>query len=194
MPMTARDLFETGRLTLQNPRQAARVVMGWPFSLVELWSVLALTAIVSALVGEFLMAQSPDSVDPVLTLMMSSPFAFALIQFVGLAILVTLTYGAGRQFGGTGSFAGALALIGWLQTILVVLQLAQIVALVLLPPLALMISLFSVVLFVWLLTSFTAELHGFTSLVKTFFGMLAAFFGMSVLLALFLVLVMGLGA
>lgn len=194
MSMTAQDLALTARLTLQNPRQAARVVMAWPFTPGELWSVLALTAVVSALVGQVLMAQSPDNGDPMLALMMASPMGFALIQFLGLGILVTLIYGIGRQFGGTGSFVGALALIGWMQVILMVLQLAQIVALVLLPPLALLISLFSVVLFVWLLTSFTAELHGFTSLIRTFSGMVASFIGLSVLLALFLVLVMGLEA
>jgi len=194
MPMTAQDLLQTGRLTLQDPRRAARVVMSWPFSVVELWGVLGLAAIISALVSEALVMQAPEGVDPVLAIMMGSPIAFAAIQFGGLALLVTLTYGVGRQFGGKGSFVGALALMGWLQTILVVLQVAQIVALTLLPPLAVIISLMSLVLFVWLMTSFTAELHGFTSLVKTFFGMVAAFFGMSVLLALFLVLVMGLGA
>jgi hypothetical protein len=192
MPMSARDLVQTGQLTLRNPREAARVVMGWPLSLGELWSVLALTAVISALVAQFVVAQSPQDVDPVLGLMLSSPLSFALIQFIGLGILVLLTYGVGRQFGGTGSFAGTLALIGWLQVILMVLQLAQVAALVLLPPLALMISLFSVVLFAWLLTSFTAELHGFTSLIRTFSGMVASFIGLSVLLALFLVLVLGL--
>ncbi len=194
MPMSARDLVQTGQLTLRNPREAARVVMGWPLSLGELWSVLALTAVISALVAQFVVAQSPQDVDPVLGLMLSSPLSFALIQFIGLGILVLLTYVLGRQFGGKGSFAGTLALIGWLQVILMVLQLAQVAALVLLPPLALMISLFSVVLFAWLLTSFTAELHGFTSLIRTFSGMVASFIGLSVLLALFLVLVLGLEA
>ena len=194
MSMTAQDLVQTARLSLKDPRRAARVVMAWPFTLGELWSVLALTAVVSALVGQFLMALSPQDVDQVLAIMMASPLGFALIQFTGLAILVALIFGVGRQFGGIGSFAGALALIGWLQTILMVLQLAQVVALFLLPPLALLISLFSVVLFVWLLTAFTAELHGFTSLIRTFSGMMASFIGLSVLLALFLVLVLGLEA
>ena len=194
MPMTARDLIQAGRLTLKDPRQGARVVLGWPFSVGELWLVLGLTAIVSALLAEFLVAQTPEGVDPVLTAMMASPVWFAAIQFFGLAVLTAMVFGIGRQFGGTGGFAGALALIGWLQSILIVLQVAQIAALLVMPPLALIISLVSLVLFLWLLTSFTAELHGFRSLGRTFVGMIGAFLGVTVILSVILVLVFGVGA
>ena len=193
MPMTVRDLVQTGRLTVQRPREGARMVMNWPFSVGELWFVLALTAIVSALLAELLVNQTPDGVDPVLAAMMSSPIWFAAIQFGGLAFLTLLILWVGRMFGGQGSFAGALALIGWLQTILAVLQVAQIVALFLLPPLALVISLVSLVLFFWLLTSFIAELHGFVSLGRTFAGMVGAFFALTLGLSLLLVLVLGMG-
>ena len=194
MPMTARDLIQTGRLTLKDPRQGARVVLGWPFSVGELWLVLVLTAIVSALLAEFLVAQTPEGVDPVLTAMMASPVWFAAIQFFGLAVLTAMVFGIGRQFGGTGGFAGALALIGWLQSILIVLQVAQIAALLVMPPLALIISLISLVLFLWLLTSFTAELHGFRSLGRTFVGLIGVFLGVTVILSVILVLVFGVGA
>jgi hypothetical protein len=194
MPMSFRDLVQTGRLTLQKPREGARMVMNWPLAVGELWLVLALTAVVSALLAELLVTQTPEGVDPVLAMMMSSPIWFAAIQFGGLAILTTLIFWIGRKFGGRGSFAGALALIGWLQSILVVVQVAQIVALFVLPPFALVISLISLVLFLWLLTSFIAELHGFKSLGWTFAGMIGAFFGMTVTLSVILVLVLGLGA
>ena len=194
MTMRLRDLIQTGRLTLKDPRQGARVVLGWPFSVGELWLVLVLTAIVSALLAEFVVAQTPEGADPVLLAMMASPVWFAAIQFAGLAVLTALVFGIGRQFGGTGGFAGALALIGWLQSILIVLQVAQIAALLVMPPLALIISLVSLVLFLWLLTSFTAELHGFRSLGRTFVGMIGAFLGVTVILSVILVLVFGVGA
>ena len=194
MPMSALDLIQAGRLTLKDPRQGARVVLGWPFSVGELWLVLVLTAIVSALLAEFLVAQTPEGVDPVLTAMMASPVWFAAIQFFGLAVLTAMVFGIGRQFGGTGGFAGALALIGWLQSILIVLQVAQIAALLVMPPLALIISLISLVLFLWLLTSFTAELHGFRSLGRTFVGLIGVFLGVTVILSVILVLVFGVGA
>jgi uncharacterized membrane protein len=60
--------------------------------------------------------------------------------------------------------------------------------------LALVISLVSLVLFFWLLTSFIAELHGFASLGWTFAGMIGAFFGMTLALSVILVLLFGLGA
>lgn len=193
MPMTVRDLVETARLTLQKPREGARMVMNWPLAVGELWLVLGLVAIVSAILAELFVTQTPEGVDPVLTMMMASPIWFAAIQFGGLAILTMLIFGVGRVFGGRGSFVGALALMGWLQLILVGLQVAQIVALFLLPPVALVISLISLVLFLWLLTSFVAELHGFTSLGWTFAGMVGAFFGMTVALSIVLVLFLGMG-
>lgn len=194
MPMTMGDLVQTGRLTLQKPREAARMVLNWPFSVGELWLVLALTSVVSALLAELLVMTASDGVDPVMAMMMASPIRFAAIQLGGLAMLTGFIFGIGRMFGGRGSFAGALALVGWLQTILVVLQIAQVVALFIVPPLALVISLVSLVLFFWLLTSFIAELHGFASLGWTFAGMIGAFFGMTLALSVILVLLFGLGA
>jgi hypothetical protein len=191
MPMTAQDLIQTGRLTLKNPRGGARMVMNWPLSMGELWLVLGLMAVLSSLLAEFLVAQASEGIDPLTAAMMASPLGYAAFQFAGLAVLTALIHAIGRRFGGTGSFAQALAVMGWLQAILIVLQVAQILAFILVPPLAAIISLISLVLFLWLLTSFTAELHGFVSLGKTFLGIIASFLGMSFILSLFLVLVLG---
>ncbi len=187
------DLVQTARLTLQDPRRAARVVIGWPFSRSDLWLVLALMAVMAALLAEGFLRLTPSSGDPLLDAVRASPLWFALMQFLGLVLIVTLIFAVGRMAGGRGGFDQTMALVGWLQVILLALQVAQIVAAVLLPPLALLIGVGSLVITLWLLTSFTAELHGFTSSIRVFLAIVATGFAFVILLALVLVLVFGVG-
>ena len=135
MAMTKDDLVRTARLTLTDPRQGARVVMGWPLTVAELWAVLALMAVLSALLAEVLVGTAPEGVDPAMAALLASPVRFAALQFAGLGLLTGLLFALGRPFGGTGRFREALALVGWLQTILLALQIVQIVAILVLAPL-----------------------------------------------------------
>ena len=193
MAMTKDDLVQTARLTLTDPRQGARVVMGWPLTLAELWAVLALMAVLSALLAEVLVGTTPEGVDPAMAALLASPVRFAALQFVGLGLLTGLLFALGRPFGGTGRFREALALVGWLQTILLALQIAQIVAILVLPFLALLIVVASVVATLWLLTNFTAELHGFRSLFLTLIGIIAAFMALIVAMSIALIVFFGVG-
>jgi len=63
-------------------------------------------------------------------------------------------------------------LVSWLQFVLICLQVVQIVAMVLLPPLAFLIGVAGIILFFWLLTAFVAELHGFSSTIGVFVSIL----------------------
>ena len=137
---------------------------------------------------------APESADPAMTMILANPVVFAAMQFGGLAVMSGLIFAVGRQFGGIGSFAGVLAIVGWIQVILFTLQLAQVVALILLPPLAVLIGLASLALSLWLLPCFIAELHGFRSAFLTFIGMVAAMFALLVLLSLILIFGFGVGS
>ena len=193
MAMTSRDILLILRLTLRQPRHAARVVIGWPLSMGERWGILALLALGSTLSAEVFVALAPEAADPAMTLVLANPVIFAALQFGGLVLMAGLIFGIGRQFGGSGSFVGGLAILGWMQAILLGLQLAQIVALVILPPLAVVIGLASLGLSLWLMPSFIAELHGFRSAFKTFLGMIGASVGLVVALSVVLVVVFGVG-
>lgn len=194
MALAGAAIINTLRLTLRSPRQAARVVMGWPLALGERWTILALMAVASTLSATVFVTLAPESADPAMTMILANPVIFAAMQFGGLAVMAGLIFAVGRQFGGIGSFAEGLAIVGWIQVILFTLQLAQIVALILLPPLAVLIGLASLALTLWLLPSFIAELHGFRSAILTFLGMVAAMFALVVVLSLILIFVFGLGA
>ena len=193
MAMTLQDITSTLRLTLRQPRQAARVVIGWPLSPGERWTVLALMAVASTLSAEVFVALTPEGVDPTMAMLLGNPVAFAAMQFGGLALMAGLIFAVGRRFGGTGGFADGLAILGWLQVILVALQLAQIIAMAVLPQLAVVIGLASLMLTLWLMPNFIAELHGFRSAFKTFLGMMGSMVGLVLALSFVLVFVFGVG-
>lgn len=194
MALASAEILDTLRLTLRSPRQAARVVMGWPLALGERWAILAVMAVASTLSATVFVTLAPESADPAMTMILANPVVFAAIQFGGLAVMSGLIFAVGRQFGGIGSFAEVLAIVGWIQVILFTLQLAQVVALILLPPLAVLIGLASLALTLWLLPCFIAELHGFRSAFLTFIGMVAAMFALVVLLSLILIFGFGVGS
>ena len=191
--MAGPDLIATFGLTLRQPRQAARRVIGWPLASGERWAILALMAVGSTLSAEVFVALAPDSCDPSMALILGIPFAFAALQLAGLAVMTGLIVTLGRQFGGTGSFHGGLAIMGWMQAILLVLQMAQVLALVLVPSLAVVIGLGSLVLTLWLMPNFIAELHGFRSAFLTLLGMIATLFALVLILSLVLIFAFGLG-
>ena len=193
MAMTLQDITSTLRLTLRQPRQAARVVIGWPLSSGERWTVLALMAVASTLSAEVFVALAPEGADPAMAMLLGNPVAFAAMQFGGLALMAGLIFAVGRRFGGTGGFADGLAILGWLQVILVALQLAQIIAMAVLPQLAVVIGLASLMLTLWLMPNFIAELHGFRSAFKTFLGMMGSMVGLVLALSFVLVFVFGVG-
>lgn len=194
MALASADIISTLRLTLRSPRQAARVVMGWPLALGERWAILAVMAVASTLSATVFVTLAPESADPAMTMILADPIIFAAMQFGGLALMAGLIFVIGRRFGGIGSFAEVLAIVGWIQVILFTLQLAQVVALILLPPLAVLIGLASLALSLWLLPCFIAELHGFRSAFLTFIGMVAAMFALVVLLSLILIFGFGVGS
>jgi cysteine desulfurase/selenocysteine lyase len=93
----------------------------------------------------------------------------------------------GVFFGGTGSFEESALLVIWLQFILICVQVIQIATLFVLPPLAGLITIIAIALYLWLLVNFIAVLHGFTSLgmvfVTTLLSAFALLFVFSLILA-----------
>ena len=104
--------------------------------------------------------------------------------------LITAVFG-GRP-GMISGATGALAVVTWLQVVLVCVQLVQTVALLLMPPLGLLIGWAALLLFLWMLTNFVAELHGFKSLGLVFVMILASSLGIVFVFSLVLT-ILGLG-
>lgn len=169
--MTRFDPILALRLSLADPRNGARAVLGLNLQPGERLGLLALVAILNVLAVELFVRLTPDTPDPFIAAFIDRPAAFAGMQLGGMLLMAGLIHGVGRLFGGQGRMVKALDIVIWLQAILLVLQVGQILAMVLLPPLALVFGLASVGVLLWMLPQFVAELHGFRSAFVTFLGM-----------------------
>lgn len=188
MDVSVSAILALVRYSVQTPRAAARAILNIGAPDVARWCLLAFVATASALCTHLLFTLMPPADTPFMANAMSSPVRTAVIQGVALLITVLGVHYVGRWRGGKGSFRDALLLIGWLQFILLVLQVVQIAAFLLLPVLAEGIGLIGIVLSLYLLSQFTAELHGFQSALRVFFAVLGtvfvAAFGISLLIAM----------
>ena len=179
------------QLTLQEPRQAARVLLAEDVPIRARTVGLLLVAVLSSLLASLQIGPDLTGLDPLSRFMLASPLRAAVFQWLFLALTVVLTYRVGRVFGGHGSLPDALLVVAWLQVPMLALQVVQIAATLVAPPLAGIIGLGGFALFLWLMTAFVAELHGFRSRGKVFLGLVLTAHGTGFILGTVIVLILG---
>ena len=180
MELNAATVGALVRQSLTRPREAAERLMALSVPDDARWLGFVIVVVLSVLLGQLSVI-----------LMGEGAFAggllfMAMFQTSLLLGMVVAVQGVGRALGGTGGFPDTLLLMAWLQFVMLVLQIVQIASLVLVPPLFSLITIASLVLFMWMLTNFIMALHGFTSGLKVFVGIIFTVFAMAVLLAILL--------
>ena len=173
--MTLDMLLKTLVSSLKRPKEGISAVFKWQLSLQDSALALTLTAVVSAVLISLLIGPLPPEVDPVTAAMLGSPFYLAIVQLAGLAMIAVCLHLLGRMFGGKGTLPQAVVMMAWLEVILILISTVQSAALILVPPVGVLLVPVGMVLSLWLITSFVAELHGFVSLAMTLLGVIAAF-------------------
>ncbi len=161
------------RLTLVDPRAAAHALIALNLPSSVGWMALLLMTVLSSTLGFSGFLIAPVDMDPAMQTLFGSPLRTALLQGLALASTAVLAFWVGQRFGGVGRLAQALVLVSWAQLPPLLLQLAQIIALVLAPTAAPLIGLAGFALYTVILSLFIAELHGFRSGPLVFLGMLA---------------------
>ena len=167
-----RDLV---RETLQSPRTAARRLIDLRLPPEIVWSAFGAVVAASAVLGWLSIVAIPVGIRGVVDGPQITPLTIAMAQAGSLLLLAGLSTAGGRVFGGRGRFLEAVTLAAWLEFMLVLLQLLQLLAMVLFPFFSMLIGFLGMALFLWLLTNFVAELHGFSSLPMVFFGIIGGF-------------------
>ncbi len=114
------------------------------------------------------------------------------LQVLSFVVMTVATYFVGRLFGGTGTFQQTVLVICWLDIVLAICQIIQLLfvtGLSAMPFLgglgALLVSLATAIplfLFFWLYANFVTVLHGFQSAAKVLGVMLLGMFAMSIFL------------
>ena len=182
-------LLRMARDTVANPREGAETVLALGLPHRALWLSFALVIVLSMLLGDilYLVADIPQG-GPLTGPMGASPLVMGALQAGFLYLMAHAITMIGRMFGGTGRFEEALTLIVWLQFIFLCVQVVQLIALIALPPVAGLITILALGLFLWLLVNFIAALHGFTSLglvfVMTILSAFALLFGLSLVMTM----------
>lgn len=193
LPTPSLRLFPMLRLgfaTVHAPRPALRALMELNLPLAVLWPALGLISVLSVLATAGASYLSPSEMqDEVLAgVFRNNPFAFAALELGMLSLGATAIFNIGRHFGGQGRFEDALLAVIWLQWVMICVQLLQIAALLIAPPLVGPIALASIAILIWCLVNFVAELHAFKSLGAVFAGTvmsaLAILFAVSLLLSI----------
>lgn len=182
-----REWVELVKVSFLRPREAARRVLGMTFDaseLLQLALVVTCVGVILAVAAERISGE----VGGVASWMLDRPLIGALVEFALLGVVALLTDRIGRLFGGKGTFWSALTVIVWLNAVMLVPQVVQLVALLALPPLATPVAFFTVLWGLWAFANFVAELHGFDNPVMVLGGVILTtivlFIGMAMIAAI----------
>jgi hypothetical protein len=191
MDLSFQSLLVMVRLAVTNPRASLREVLSIGIPARIGWMALLLMAVLSALLSHVSFALMPMDAQSVMSDAMSSPIRTAMLQWVAMFLSVHLIYRIGQARGGQGTLTDTVVAVAWLQFILLVLQVVQILVQILLPGMGNLISLVSLGLFFWLLTNFIAELHGFVSLGRVLMAVILMMVAVAFVLAMVFTLFFG---
>lgn len=172
MDLTLAGLLTAARNTVADPRAAARWLIGLDLPLNVAMTALVLVAVLSTLLAHLSFAMMPAAMREGFEGVMANPIGFAIVQVTGAVLGAVTIHRVGRWRGGYGSLPQAATLLAWLQFVLLIVQVGQILSEIILPPLAVILGYVGLGLFFWLLVNFVMELHGFRSAFATFFGIL----------------------
>jgi len=180
MPPVARQLILE---SLVLPRNAARRILSLaPPPAASLYTGL-LAIILSTLFGTALSLLLPAGGNPFAESLLDAPLMMVAIQSAMFLTMVTMATVFGRLAGGHGDWAGALALFAWIQVMLVLLQVGQVAALMVLPALGNIVAIAVIFWFFHALSVFVAELHGFRNVLKVLGGIFISSFAVLLVLA-----------
>lgn len=191
LDLSLRGLVALAWTTVLQPREVAERIMMQNYPPPVLWLAFALVVVISVLLGQVtLMLLAQDA--PIALPILASPFAMGIVQAVLLVASLYAIFLIGRAMGGEGRLEDILALLVWLQFVMICLQVVQTAAMVILPLLGDLLGLAGLVIFLWLLTNFTAAAHGFRSLALVFVMICVSAFALTFLFSLLLA-VLGIG-
>ena len=175
-------------LSVRDPQAASHRLMGqgWPMQArwMALLAAVSVSGVLASVAAMLFSASDPEGTQ--VMMLSRQPIVLAAMQLGAIVLAAGLMSGVGRLFGGHGRFEDALLLTVWIEVMLLVVQLAQIVLSLALPGLAGILGIIAVALFLWLTVQFTKALHGFTSGPKVLLVMFGTLLVMGFVLSFFM--------
>ena len=164
------QLIHLARLSLRDPKYGAVKVLNNQVPLQASIELGALVVILGSILSSLFYQLTPASEQAEQLNLFRYPLIFTAIQGSVLCVIVLATYLIGQMVGGKGQLKETLILMVWLQFIMLLYQLVQFFASMLVPVLDGLLTIISIVLFFWLFANFVAVLHGFKSAFKVLIG------------------------
>ncbi len=180
-------LIDLTKLSVVNPRAAARAILNLSFPNDILWIMVLLVVILSVLLTYVTMMAA----GPVIGMFgfANSPLLLTIFMAANMVFLIFALYWAGKAIGGQGELKGFIAIVTWLQALLLLAQVIQTILIAFSPILSSMFGIASLFYGLWILILFVSEAHGFKSWLKGLAVLLIAVLGVSAGLSLLLSLI-----
>ncbi len=188
MTLTLQTLLPMVWRTITNPREGAEEVLALGVPRQALWTILLLVLVLSIILGQITTLLVATAAGVTVQGPLANPMITGVLQLVLLVVAIYAIHFIGRSMGGKGSIDEAILLVAWLQFVMVCIQVVQTGLMLILPPLASIVGIVGLVLFMWLLTNFIAVIHGFRSLGQVFVMILISMFVMAFILSILLTL------
>ncbi|SLN65500.1 YIP1 family protein [Roseisalinus antarcticus] len=174
------------RDTVTQPAQVARLILGRKLPTDALWTGLVLVTVLSVLMVAIMGALVPSSPEAMAATVRITPFTYAVILGGSLVITIFALHFTGQMLGGQGALADTLALMVWLQVLLLVLQVAQLIVSLILPGLGSLVAIATLAVALWVLVNFINEAQRFGSLPRAALTLILALLGVGLGLSVLL--------
>ena len=162
--------------TLRDPKGGARQSQEFSLPRTGLFALAALVCLLGAIFTSLQLQLFPIEDPSTFPLGMISPFSITIYSFISFAILILGTFLVGKIFGGQGTLEATLFNLTLIQTIMVGIQIINIVAEMVLPAsVSSWIGIAGFIYFIFLFCIFVAELHKFRSPLMVFLGSIGFF-------------------
>lgn len=188
MTLSLQTLLPMVWRTITNPREGAEEVLALGVPRQALWTILLLVLVLSIILGQITTLLVATAAGVTVQGPLANPMITGVLQFALLVVTIYAIHFIGRSMGGKGSIDEAILLVAWLQFVMVCIQVVQTAMMLILPPLASIVGIVGLVLFMWLLTNFIAVIHGFRSLGQVFVMILLSMFVLAFILSILLTL------
>ncbi|MEO8531495.1 MAG: YIP1 family protein [Deltaproteobacteria bacterium] len=150
------------KASFRDPRQTFRCVADLNLPRIALWQALALTVIVEVIFTAIGMRVEPAEIPDAFGFM-REPAISALVQALFVVMFILVLHGILQMSAGSNSLDDVVLAVAGVQAILCVFSFAQLILLILAPPMAALLGVVSFVIFVWLLVQFITEAAQFKS-------------------------------
>lgn len=183
---------QLGLRSISDPRGVLGDLRRRNYSVSEMSLAAALVAALGVIFFEGSLLLAPVEGGGESLLGVASPIGAFVFQYAMILVTAVMVCYGGRMFGGKGGLNDSLLAVTWLQFVMLLVQILQVAAMILIPPLGLLIFMAALILLIYLMVNFIMEIHGFKNPLAVTAGVIGAFFAIALVLSVVMA-VLGVG-